>query len=469
MEKASNGPTAEEDTPLLNSNLPAEKPVSYLATLQLAMASGAGLLADGYDLSVINIVLVLLAELYPSMNHVASQGLVVSITMIGVIIGMLCFGTVADIIGRKYASIATASLTVVGAVLSSLVTDAPGFIPIAQQLACCRFILGMGIGGEYPLSSAIASEVSFKKSTALSCSRYSLLVFNMAFFCIGSVVQATFVLMLLGTKMKFDLVWRIALVGGALPSSVVLLLRCMMEEPNPSESFRHRHSSHLGKIIEEISPKKNILISACLSWGIYNLVAYVFLSFSHVLCEAVLGMEGKGGTSLKDKHLIVRDVYYSLFFGVVQILGYMGLVLIKRPSNRSLQLAGFFGAAFFLALLGREMGKDGTLWIDVLAQIAVAICLSMLAASTYLVPTENFEPSARGTCVGISAASGKLGAFIGTAFFPSAQAAYGVESCLYVGGITMLVGGVITFFLTPEDKPATKSEKNALETAFKQP
>jgi len=55
--------------------------------------------------------------------------------------------------------ITTAILIVLGAVLSSVVQwGSIAGMGLYGQLALCRFLLGLGIGGEYPLSATVSSE-----------------------------------------------------------------------------------------------------------------------------------------------------------------------------------------------------------------------------------------------------------------------------------------------------------------------
>jgi PHS family inorganic phosphate transporter-like MFS transporter len=82
-----------------------------------------------------------------------------SAALIGSMIGQLLFGLLADHIGRKVGFIITLSLVVIGSILSTF-SFQEGVITISISLAAFRFLLGIGIGGEYPLSATITSESS---------------------------------------------------------------------------------------------------------------------------------------------------------------------------------------------------------------------------------------------------------------------------------------------------------------------
>lgn len=430
-----------------------------MATAKLVVAGGAGMLADGYDLSVVNLVMVMLENVYPSSLTPQNQGLIVSITILGVVIGMVSFGTVADICGRKIASIITAALVALGSILSGCAFQEGHFIDIVYQLAFFRFLLGLGIGGEYPLSAAISTEVSFRRDQDLCCSRSDLLIVNMILYNVGVCLQASLVLLLLGLHLKFDLMWRLSLGLGAVPSLIVLMIRVSMEEPEDANSVvaangrRRSTSLFIGNIVQEVSQRTGLLFGACICWALFNFVSYSMSSFSHVMCDRIFEFR----RSDNNTDILFRDAVYALLLAVFACLSFGTLLVTSRPSPRSLQLAGFVGTAFLLALCSLLMSKaDGSFsTVEMMLQALTVCSLSVIGASTYMVPTQSFPPSVRASCVGLAAASGKIGALLGTAVFPSAEAAYGLQPCLYVGSCVMLLGAAATLTFSPEDVKTT--------------
>lgn len=82
--------------------------------------------------------------------------------VVGVISGMLVLGVASGHLGRRTGSLLTASFMTVGATGLLLGTIFLSDHPIAlfRTLTLCVVILGFGVGGEYPLSAASASEKS---------------------------------------------------------------------------------------------------------------------------------------------------------------------------------------------------------------------------------------------------------------------------------------------------------------------
>jgi PHS family inorganic phosphate transporter-like MFS transporter len=180
------------------------------------LLAGAGFLADAYDLFVINLVLRLLRDEYP---HYIAQGLapalegqVASAALVGAIVGQLVAGSTADIIGRKAIFVATAALITIGSIGSSGCGDSPTF-PIYTRIACWRFFLGLGVGGEYPLAATVTSE----SSSATSRGRLMTAVFSMQ--GVGAMFSSMIVFFTLQFGYSAGFAWRFALFCGALPAA----------------------------------------------------------------------------------------------------------------------------------------------------------------------------------------------------------------------------------------------------------
>eukprot|EP00933_Yihiella_yeosuensis_P012641 TRINITY_DN1215_c0_g1_i1.p1 TRINITY_DN1215_c0_g1~~TRINITY_DN1215_c0_g1_i1.p1 ORF type:complete len:458 (-),score=81.93 TRINITY_DN1215_c0_g1_i1:148-1521(-) len=452
MPKGHNEDQANEQTPLISSDNSDENQTR--ATVKAIGTSGVGLLADGYDLFVVNLVLALMGNLYPQSMQAAGKGLAVSMTLLGVIIGQLSFGFVADIIGRKKASLLTTGLTMLGAILSSLVVDAPGWGSIAYQLAAARFVLGIGIGGEYPLSAAIASEAQFGKVCPLLSSRRNLLIVNQSMMYVGGVLQAVVVVSLVAAQVHLDLVWRLALVAGAFPSSIVFCLRLSMEEPEGEERGISNFSEHFQQDLKE---RKRILMGACGTWFLFNISNYGFVSFSHILCEHIFNAKHQD-----DVTTIYQDAAFSGMMALTQLSLILALLFLTGWScNRKGLMIGFAGSGIAIAAAAAALPYSNVP-LELLVQLAIWISLCYLAIGTYLVPAEEFPASIRGTCCGVAAASGKCGAFTGTLFFPNAVAAYGLQSVLVVNVVVMFAGLALSYTCTPPSVKDETLEDNSL-------
>jgi len=91
-------------------------------------------------------------------------------------------------------------------------------------LVGARFVLGLGIGGDYPVSAVLMSEYSNRKDRG----RLVGLVFSMQ--AVGLIVGPLVGLALLGSGVGHELSWRLMLAFGAVPAAAVIYLRSKMPE-----------------------------------------------------------------------------------------------------------------------------------------------------------------------------------------------------------------------------------------------
>jgi PHS family inorganic phosphate transporter-like MFS transporter len=79
------------------------------------------------------------------------------VTSAGTLVGQLFFGWLADVVGRKR-MYGYELLIITMATLGQCITGPSPAISITGLLVFWRIIMGLGIGGDYPLSSVITSE-----------------------------------------------------------------------------------------------------------------------------------------------------------------------------------------------------------------------------------------------------------------------------------------------------------------------
>ncbi|HEX4244958.1 MAG TPA: MFS transporter, partial [Acidimicrobiales bacterium] len=177
---------------------------------KIMFVSGMGFFTDAYDLFVIGIVVTLLK---PEWNLSTSQvSLLNSATLAASAVGAIVFGRVADILGRKKIYGYEVLILAIGAIASA-------FAPNYTFLLISRIILGIGIGGDYPVSATIMSEYSGKQTRGKMVG----LVFAMqgAGLVVGPLVAS----ILLASGIPDHYVWRILLGLGAIPGLAVFYMR----------------------------------------------------------------------------------------------------------------------------------------------------------------------------------------------------------------------------------------------------
>ncbi len=183
--------------------------------LRAALVSGMGFFTDAYDLFVIGVA----SGLIKADWHLGTAQLAtLNATMLGAaFLGAIVAGRLADLIGRKKVYWLVAAVMTVAAIGSAL---APSF----WVLIGFRFLLGLGVGGDYPVSAVLMSEYS----NSADRGRLVGLVFSTQ--ALGLLVGPLVALGLLGAGTPVGLTWRLLLAFGAIPAATVIYLRRRMPE-----------------------------------------------------------------------------------------------------------------------------------------------------------------------------------------------------------------------------------------------
>ena len=177
---------------------------------KLLLVTGLGWLFDSMDTGLIAFILPVLAKewgLAPG-----QMGLIGSIGLIGMALGAVVSGTIADRIGRKKVFTITVLLYSIASAFCALAWN-------YQSLLVFRFLVGFGLGGELPVAATLVSEY------APSRVRGRFIVLLESFWGLGWIAAACiayFFIPLYG--------WRMAFLIGALPALYVCLIRMHMPE-----------------------------------------------------------------------------------------------------------------------------------------------------------------------------------------------------------------------------------------------
>src|SRR5580693_4708172 len=183
--------------------------------LRAVVASGMGFFTDAYDLFVIGIASALIDK---DWDLSSGKLAVLNSTMLAAAcLGALVFGRYADVVGRKRVYWLVAVLMIAGALGSALSGS-------FWVLIGFRFLLGLGVGGDYPVSAVMVSEYANRKD------RGKLVGMVFGTQALGLIIGPLIALALLGAGASNDTAWRVLFALGALPAAAVIYLRCKMPE-----------------------------------------------------------------------------------------------------------------------------------------------------------------------------------------------------------------------------------------------
>src|SRR5438270_1578836 len=183
--------------------------------LKAMLTSGMGFFTDAYDLFIIGVALAILTPLW---HLTALQiSLLGSTSLIAAALGSIIFGRLADNLGRKFIYGYELVVLAVGAIASAL-------SPNVIVLLIFRFILGLGIGGDYPVSATLMSEYANRRDRG----KLITMVFSMQ--GLGLILGPLVAIVLLLAGINHDLIWRIMLALGAVPALATFYLRRQIAE-----------------------------------------------------------------------------------------------------------------------------------------------------------------------------------------------------------------------------------------------
>ncbi|MGD0471753.1 MAG: MFS transporter, partial [Candidatus Velthaea sp.] len=376
--------------------------------------------------------------------HISSlqTALVGATALVSAAIGSAVFGRIADVFGRKYIYGFEVLVLGAGAIASA-------FSPNIWWLVVFRFVLGLGIGGDYPVSATIASEFAGKKT------RGFLIAIVFAMQGIGLIVGPLLAIALIAARVPQDLVWRILLAAGALPPLAVFWARrhlketprfAQLNEGKPDDVARKaQRVGFVAALRQTFGPDPQLvkwLAGTSLTWFLLDLAYYGNTISNQQFVSAV----SPNGSQIHDLLLSLLVFTFAAFPGYL-----LAIYGMDRWGRKPIQLLGF--ALMAASFIGIAFIGDAK---AILVPFVALYCLNYFFTefgpntTTFVVPAEIFPVSVRTTSHGISATIGKIGAAVGTFGFPLLQARFGLPGPMWVAGVCCIAGFALTWTLLPE-------------------
>jgi MFS family permease len=175
------------------------------------LAGALGWMLDAMDVMLYSLILAYLIRQFGMSTSTA--GLLNSLTLVASAIGGLLFGLIADRIGRTRSLMAAI-------LVYSLASAACGLSHSVPQLAVFRFVLGLGMGGEWTAAAALIAE------TWRAEHRGKALGLMQSAYAIGEAIAALVVAVVLP---HFG--WRAVFFVGVLPALLVFWIQSSVPEP----------------------------------------------------------------------------------------------------------------------------------------------------------------------------------------------------------------------------------------------
>ena len=300
---------------------------------KLLIVTGLGWLFDSMDTGLISFVLPILAKEWGLTPE--QVGWIGSVGLIGMALGAVLAGTIADKFGRKNVFAATV-------ILYSVATGLCAIAWSYESLLVFRFLVGFGLGGELPVAATLMSEY------APSHLRGRFIVLLESFWGVGWLVAALISYLLIP---QFG--WHIAFIIGAMPALYVFLIRLHMPE-----SIRYLLSK--GKVDEA----RQIILTLEKKLGVPS------KPFDSEFVEDATPIFKLNVFTLWTKSFRVRTImlwlawfgivfsYYGIFMWLPSIVFAQGFEVVKTFEYVLImtlaQLPGYITAAFLVDIIGRR-------------------------------------------------------------------------------------------------------------------
>ncbi|MDA8080240.1 MAG: MFS transporter [Actinomycetota bacterium] len=417
------------------------------------ITAGMGFFTDAYDLFIIGTVTAILTPLW----HLSTGqlSLLNSISLLSSVFGAILFGKLMDRLGRKKMYGVEVALLVLGAVASA-------FSQNFTELLIFRIVVGIGVGGDYATSAVITSEYANQRDRG----RLIGTVFAMQGF--GLLAGPLFASILLVTGVSHDFAWRVMLGFGAIPAASVIYLRRKIKETprftmnvkgdlaSTAEAIRWTTGKtvDLSASVPHISQNGNRarlsdprflkrLIGTAGTWLLMDVAFYGNGVSSQVILKALFGAKAT---------LLHNTVVAALLFLVFAVPGYwVAVYFLDKIGRKRIQVQGFLIMTVGYALI---MAVPGVVKVPLLFLVIYGITYFFIEfgpnETTFVYPSEIFPTSIRGIADGLSAAGGKIGAFVAALLMPTVVKDFGLSYAMGILAVVSLLGVFLTIWALPE-------------------
>ena len=382
----------------------------------------------------------------------AQAGQLAAMTFAGQLVGNIAAGTASDKFGRR----AVFQLTMIVWGLSSLAAAAAWSL---TALMVCRFLIGVGVGGEAPVAQAMVSEIV----PANVRGRY--IAFMEGFWAVGFVLSGAisfFILPYLGWR------WAFAVVG--MLSLVVLAVRRSMPKSPRWLASNGRHAE-----AEAVMAHMEAEVMKCTGRPLppvpalpavppivhQGSIATLFSSEYRWRTVMAFGMWFFSLIGFFGLNSWIAVLLKSHGFSIIGSVGFVTLITIGG-------IPGFFTAAALLERIGRKSTTAGFLVLSAIAAyfygnavnetvlfltgFVMQFFMFGMWSCLYAYTPELYPTRSRATGAGFASAFGRIGAILGPMLVPVLVEQGGPAAAFEVGAGGFLIAAVLVLVLGIETK-----------------
>ncbi|MGE7903966.1 MFS transporter [Peribacillus sp. NPDC094092] len=380
---------------------------------KLLGVAGLGWMFDALDVGMLSFIIVALKQ---DWNLTSEQvGWIGSINSIGMAVGAVFFGAMADRVGRKNVFIITLLLFSIASGLSAAVSTLSLFLIL-------RFLIGMGLGGELPVASTLVSE------SVEASKRGRVVVLLESFWAVGWILAALisyFIIPAYG--------WRVALLLSAAPALYALYLRLKLpDSPKYTELEKKKRPSVLSNM--KSVWKKEYSRQTLVLWILWFCVVFSYYGM-FLWLPSVMVLKGFS---------MIQSFEYVLIMTLAQLPGYFSAAwLIEKMGRKFVLITYLIGTAVSAFFFGSSEG------LALLIVSGMFLSFFNLGAwgALYAYTPEQYPTAVRGTGAGLAAGIGRIGGVLGPLLVGYLVAAdTPISSIFTIFTIAILVGAIAVAF-----------------------
>ena len=394
-----------------------------LSRNRLLFTSGMGWMFDAMDVGLLSFIMASIKMDWHLSN--AQMGWMGASNSIGMAIGAIAFGMMADRIGRKRVFIATLLLFALASGLSAIATT-------FSVLLALRFLIGMGLGGELPVAATYVSE------RVPDHERGRVVVLLESFWALGWLLAALIAYFVI-PRFPADTGWRVALLLGAAPVFYALYLRRQLPDDLPSVKQNNTPpwTERLVALWQEPCRRATLML-----WILWFTVVFSYYGMFLWLPSVMMS---KG-------FVLIKSFEYVLLMTLAQLPGYFTAAwLIERQGRKFVLVTYLIGTAVSAWGFGAATTKE------MLLVSGAFLSFFNLGAwgALYAYSPENYPAPIRTSGVGTAAAIGRVGGILGPLAIPFFGAqGWGTDAIFFLFAVVVLVGAAAVALLGKETTPS---------------
>ncbi|QDR79418.1 MFS transporter [Sporomusa termitida] len=422
---------------------------------KLAVYTSGGPFLDGYILTIIGMALL---QLQPELQLDSFwTGMIGAAALIGLLVGGAVFGYVTDLTGRQFMY----KIDLIGIIIFSILQM---FITTAGELVFLRFLIGLAVGADYPIATALLAEFSPRRY------RGAMMGLLASAWYAGAVAAGIAGYLLLQTGPD---AWRWMLGSAAIPALILVsgrwgtpesprwlaskgqtgeALAVIKQVYGPHASLQDldegaTEKTRLRKLLEPDYLKKTLFVG--LFWTFQVAPCFAIYTFApQILAAFRLG---------SGNDWIIGYAVINIFF----LTGTLASIyLVNCFGRRPLIIWSFSFMTLAMFVLGIAPGAPA--WLIFCGFAVYAFFSGPPSALDWIYPNELFPTSIRASAVGVVTAISRIGAAIGTFALPYSLQTLGISTTMLLSTLLTFLGLVVCVAWAPETRGLTLKEASAL-------